>query len=117
MSLQVRFTFSDELLEKNGFKRESVYYTIKENYEKKGIVCISDDDVLAFEDTGKKDDYANIWNTIMSLIAGDWFYKCVSSCDFIENGDVEDVYAQIPKLRKKMSELDLSVLYEMGRED
>lgn len=53
MGLQVRFTFSDELMEQNGIERKDVYYTLKKNFEQRGLVCVSEDEVLIFEDTGR----------------------------------------------------------------
>lgn len=110
MSLQARFTFSDELMKKNGIEREDVYYTLKKRFKERGLVCISDDDVLMFEGTGHKDDYGHIWGIIIALIDGVWFEKCASSCDYIEDGKVEDVFSQIPKLKKMREEIDRMVI-------
>lgn len=98
--LQVRFTFSDTLMNANKIKRESVYYTLKKNFTQRGLVCVSENNVLAFKGTGQEDDYGNIWAILMGLIESDWFIKCADSCDYIENGEVEDVLAQVPKARK-----------------
>lgn len=100
MSLQVRFTFSDELMKQNDIERNAVYYTLKKNFEQRGLVCILEDDVLVVKGTGQEDDYGNIWAVLMGLIESDWFIKCANSCDYIENGEVEDVLAQVPKARK-----------------
>lgn len=102
MGLQVRFTFSDALMDANHIKREDVYHTLKKHFEQRGLVCISEDEVLAFKDTGDEDDYGNMWAILMALIKSDWFTKCAASCDYIEDGEVEDVLSQVPKARKML---------------
>ena len=100
MGLQVRFTFSDALMEANNIKREDVYHTLKKHFEQRGLVCISEGEILAFKDTGDEDDYGNMWAILIGFIRSDWFLKCAASCDFIEDGEVEDVFIQIPELKK-----------------
>lgn len=39
MGLQVRFTFSDELMEQNGIERKDVYYTLKRILSREGL-CV-----------------------------------------------------------------------------
>lgn len=103
MSMQVKFTFSADLMEKNNIDRNDVYYTLKNHFSQRGLVCISENDVLAFGDTGKEDDFGNMWAIIVGLIRCDWFDKCASSCVFIEDDYEEDVLIQIPELRKIMA--------------
>lgn len=104
--LQVRFTFSDSLMKKNKIEREDVYYTLKKHFLQRGFVCVSDNDVLLFEGKGNKDDYGNIWAIVIPLIESEWFSKCATSCDYIENGEVEDVFSQIPKLRRQAEQME-----------
>ena len=101
--LQVRFTFDDNLMKKNGIERQDVYYTLKKNFSERGLKCVSENDVLAFEDTGQEDDYGNMWAILIGLIRSDWFIQCAASCDFIEDGDIEDVLIQIPELKKMLT--------------
>lgn len=103
MGLQVRFTFSDELMDANKIEREDVYYTLKKHFTQRGLVCVSEDEVLAFKDTGKEDDYGNMWAIIIGLIKSDWFTKCASSCVFTEDDEEEDVLSQVPRLRHIMA--------------
>lgn len=102
-TMQVRFTFDDELMKKNGYERENVYYTIKKHFQERGLKCISEDENLIFADNGDEDDYGNMWAVIMGLVKSDWFDKCASSCIFVEDEEMEDVLIQIPKLRKIMA--------------
>ena len=102
-TMQVQFTYDDGLMEKNGYDRQSVYYTIKKHFLQRGLKCISENENLVFEDTGNENDYGNMWAIIMGLVKSDWFDKCASSCIFVEDGEIEDVLVQIPKLRKIMA--------------
>lgn len=40
-TMQVRFTFDDDLMNKNGYERQNVYYTIKKHFLQRGLKCIS----------------------------------------------------------------------------
>ena len=96
--LQVRFTFNDRLMEKNGIEKDGVYHTLKKHFEQRGLVCVSDDEALLC--SGREKDYGSIWAVLIDLIKGNWFLKCAASCEYVENGKSEDVLRQIPELRK-----------------
>jgi hypothetical protein len=102
-NMQVKFTFNDDLLIKNGYNRQDIYYTLKKNFKSRGLKCVSENENLIFEDTGKENDYGNMWAIIIGLIKSDWFDKCASSCVFVEDDIEEDILVQIPKLRKIMA--------------
>lgn len=99
-TMQVRFTFDDELMKKSGYERENVYYTIKKHFLQRGLKCISEDENLIFADTGNENDYGNMWSIILALVLSDWFVKCATSCEFEEDGETEDILIQVPELRK-----------------
>lgn len=66
--------------------------------------CVSENDVLVFEDMGRENDYGNMWSIIIGLIKSDWFVKCASSCVFTEDDDDdEDILSQVPRLRHIMA--------------
>lgn len=100
--MQVKFSFDDVLMKEKGVKREDIYYTLKKNFSAKGLICISDSEVLIFESAGHENDYGNIWAIVLALVDCDWFVECVSSCVFIENGKSEDILSQIPEMKRIM---------------
>ena len=97
--MQVEFSFDNGKMEKQGIRKEEVYYALKKNFAKKGLKCAADEDVLTFIGTGKSEDYGNIWAIIFTLIDCDWFTDCVSHCVFVENGKEEDILSQIPRAK------------------
>ena len=99
-TMQVRFTFDDELMKKNGYERQNIYYTIKKHFLKRGLKCISENENLVFTDAGNENDYGNMWSIILGLVLSDWFVDCATSCIFEEDGETEDVLVQIPELRE-----------------
>lgn len=101
--MQVRFSFDDKLMESKGVRREDVYYTLKKNFLQKGLQCVSDDDLLVFEDRGHENDYGNMWAIILALVDCDWFTDCASSCVFVENGKWEDVLSQVSEIKRIMA--------------
>lgn len=101
LAMEVRMTFNDTAIQAGGYRKEDIYYTIKSAFAQHGIHCTSDGDVLAFEDSGHEDDYANMWNVIKCLMVSGWYLACAASCDFIDDGEIEDVLAQAYLFNKK----------------
>ena len=100
--MKVEFAFDTMAIEQQGRTLDDVYYTIKKLFEKYGLPCVSDDDILAFEDTGRKNDFANMWLAIVALLKADWFVQWASSCTWYEeDGTQEDVLSQAWKFREQ----------------
>lgn len=81
--MRVEMTFNNAAIADHGYRRGDIYYTIKKAFTGKGLVCISEDELLAFEDTGHENDYAYMWKIIISLLKSDWFVACAASCTFL----------------------------------
>lgn len=101
--MRVVFSFDKNKIKTRGLKKEDIYYTITKNYLNIGLHCVSSSDILAFEDDSTKDNYGKIWAILVSLIECDRFTETVSRCEFIENGKSEDIYVQLPKLKRRLA--------------
>lgn len=91
--MRVEMTFNPAAVPE-GYTIGNVYHTVKTEFMKHGLRCCSDGDVLAFEDNGREDDFANMWNVIKCLMVSKWYLQCATSCDYIEDGEREDVLSQ-----------------------
>ena len=91
----VEFEFDEDKINALGYTLNDVHHTIKKEYEKYGLPCTSDGEILAFSDLGRKDDYSHLWVVIMLLARSDWFLETASACYWCENGErVEDILTQ-----------------------
>lgn len=67
----------------------------KKEYEKYGLPCTSDGEILAFSDLGRKDDYSHLWAVIMRLVKCEWFLEVATACYWCEKGErIEDILTQ-----------------------
>jgi len=99
--MRVDFTFDIAAIEQGGYTLGDIYSTIKKHFAGHNIPCVSDDDILAFEDTGGKDDFSNMWTVIMGLTRQDWFMDFATSCVWHEGTHKrEDVLRQARERRK-----------------
>ncbi len=97
--MKVRFSFDNAAVERRGYTLENVHRTIKSLFAVHALLCTDDGDSLTFEDKGHGDDFAVMWDIIMALLRADWFLDCASACVWQDEGDEEDVLAQIGKVR------------------
>ena len=96
--MKIEFIFDENLNKENEL---DIRYTIKKEFEKRELPCISDNKMLSFSDSERKDDFSNMWIIIMGLIKADWFIKNILSCTFYdEDGTKEDVFSQAWKIRE-----------------
>ena len=75
----------------------------KGEFDKCNLICTSDNDILAFETTGGKNDYGNMLVLILKLTRADWFMSIASSCVWYE-GTVkrEDILSQAGEHHRKV---------------
>ena len=97
--MNVKFSFDNAAVERRGYTLEAVRQTIKSLFTACGLPCISDGDTLAFKDRGHGDDFAIMWDIILSLLRADWFQDCAASCVWQDEDGEENVLAQAGKMR------------------
>lgn len=71
--------------------------TIKSLFTAYGLPCVSDGDAFAFKDKDRGDDFATMWDIILSLLRSDWFMDCAAACVWQDEDGEEDVLAQAGK--------------------
>ena len=99
--MKVEFTFTKDLVDYKNYDIADIHNTIKKEFAKRGLLCIAEGEVLAFSDTGGKDDFSYMWLVISSLMKSKWFIECASSCMFFDDdGTYEDVLAQLSKYKE-----------------
>ena len=96
--MQVRFSFDKATVERWGHKMEDVYRTIKSLFAVHGLPCVSEGDPLSFRDKGHGDDFACMWEIILSLLRADWFMACAAACVWQDEDGGEDILAQAGKV-------------------
>lgn len=97
--MQVKFSFDKTAVERRGLTLEAVHRTVKSLFAVHNLPCVLDGDALAFQDKGHGDDFACMWDVILSLLRSDWFMDCAASCVWQDEGGEEDVLAQAGKVR------------------
>lgn len=97
--MNVKFSFDNAAVERKGYTLEDVRQTIKSLFAAYGLPCVSDGDVLAFKDKDHGDDFATMWDIILSLLRSEWFMDCAASCVWQDEDGEEDVLAQAEKMR------------------
>lgn len=100
--MEVRFSFNETAVERRGFTLEAVHQRIKSLFTANDLPCIPGGDVLVFKDRGHDDDFAVIWDIILSLLRADWFMDCAASCIWQDEAGEEDILAQVGKVRNTM---------------
>lgn len=95
--MNVKFSFDKAIVERRGFTLEDVHRTIKNLFAAHSLPCVSDGDTLAFKDRGHGDDFAVMWDIILSLLHSDWFVECAASCIWLDEDVEEDILAHVGK--------------------
>ncbi len=97
--MNVRISFDNAAVERRGHTLEDAHQTIKSLFTVHDFPCVSDGDVLVFKDKGHGDDFAIMWDIILSLLRADWFMGCAASCVWQDEAGEEDVLAQAGKIQ------------------
>lgn len=94
--MRVDFTFDEKIMEAAGYTMADVYGTIKGEFRKRNVSCVSEGQVLSFAGGTGRDDFSEMWAVILMLTKSDWFMKFATSCIWIDNdGNCEDVLRQV----------------------
>ena len=99
--MNVKITFDKAAVERRGLVLENVRQTVKSLFAVHDLPCVSDGEVLIFQDKGHGDDFASMWDVILSLLRADWFRDCAASCVWQDESGEEDVLAQAGKAGEK----------------
>lgn len=89
--MKVQFSFDKAAVERRGCTMEDVHRTVKDLFAVHDLPCISDCGALVFEDKGYGDDFAVMWDIILSLLRADWFMDCAASCVWQDEDGEEDL--------------------------
>ena len=97
--MKVRFSFDKAAVERRGRTLEDVHRTIKSLFAAHDLPCTADGDALSFQDKGHGDDFACMWDIILSLLRSEWFLDCAAACVWQDEDGGEDILAQAGKVR------------------
>lgn len=100
--MNVQFSFDKAAVERQGHTMDDVHRTIKKLFTTHNLPCVSEGEVLAFQDKSHGDDFACMWDIILSLLRANWFMACATSCVWQDEGGEEDILAQVGKVRGAM---------------
>ena len=78
--MKVHISFDKAAVERQGRRLEDVHRTVKTLFAVHDLPCADDSDALVFQDRGHGDDFAIMWDVILSLLRADWFLDCAASC-------------------------------------
>ena len=97
--MTVKISFNKAAVERRGCRMEDARQTVKNLFALHNLPCASEDSILAFKDKGHDDDFAIMWDIILSLLRADWFQECAASCVWQDENGEEDVLAPAGKVR------------------
>ena len=95
--MNVKFSFDEAMVKRRGFMLEDVHQTIKSLFAAHDFPCVSEGDVLSCTGKSHGDDFAVMWDIILSLLRSDWFLDCAASCVWQEEDGEEDILSQAGK--------------------
>ena len=96
--MKVRFSFDEAAVERRSYTLEAVHQTVKSLFAAHDLPCVSNGNTLSFQDKDHGDDFACMWDIILSLLRAEWFMDCAAACVWEDEGGEEDVLAQAGKV-------------------
>ncbi len=97
--MTVKISFNKAAVERRGCRLEDARQTVKNLFAVHDLPCVSEGSVLAFKDKGHGDDFAVMWDIILTLLRADWFLACAASCVWQDEDGEEDILSQVRKTR------------------
>ena len=85
------------VIEVDGKKDTVILETVKNLFAVHALPCVSENSILAFKDKGLGDEFAVMWDIILSLLRADWFLDCADSCVWQDEDGEEDILFQSGK--------------------
>ncbi len=73
--MTVKISFNKAAVERRGCRLEDARQTVKNLFAVHDLPCVSEGSVLAFKDKGYGDDFAVMWDIILTLLRTDWFLE------------------------------------------
>ena len=101
IKMNVKISFDKAAVERRGLTLENARQSVKSLFAVHDLPCVPDGEVLVFQDKGHGDDFATMWDVILSLLRADWFRECAASCVWEDENGEEDVLAQAGKVREE----------------
>ena len=95
--MTVKISFDKTAVERRSCRLEDVHQTVKYLFAVHNLLCVSEDSALAFTDKGHGDDFAVMWDIILSLLRSDWFVEYAASCVWHDEDGEEDILSQAGK--------------------
>ncbi len=95
--MTVKISFNKAAVERRSCRLEDVHQTVKYLFAVHNLLCVSEDSALAFTDKGHGDDFAVMWDIILSLLRSDWFVEYAASCVWQDEDGEEDILSQAGK--------------------
>ena len=96
--MKVKFSFDKAAVKRRGYTLAAVHQTVKSLFAAHDLPCVPDGDTLSFRDKGHGDDFACMWDIILSLLRAE-FMDCAAACVWEDEGGEEDVLVQAGKVR------------------
>ena len=102
--MTVKISFDKVAVERRGCRLNDAHQTVKNLFAVHDLLCVSEDSILAFKDKGHGDDFAVMWDIILSLLRADWFQECAASCVWQDENGEEDVLSQVREMRDSVQQ-------------
>ena len=93
--MKVKFSFDKAAVERRGHTLEDVHRTVKSLFAAHNLPCVFEGDPLSFQDKGHGDDFACMWDIILSLLRSDWFMDCAAACVWLDEDSEEDMEGKL----------------------